>query len=1567
MPTPASSPATAGYTDILAHAISARFNSRPTLRSQTSRLLKDGLLEKYPSLDFDPSRTKIAQPIPDGAWRLTLFLDVALEYLASGTPPDLSDQYGRSCFLTNKAPAQLTVGKTTSRGPDMQVIAGVIRELPAILYIGFQEALTTYWNEKTDTEVSRWQWLGDLLAGVLKTSATRLSSSNALQADILNELANHPDNQTRLQRPGPNGAVHAFTLQTSLIKGKVSVALQTSDILVSCGETHLWCSVTGTIKSYPSLHAFGLAWCEQFQQDFMADAITWKRFEPDGNIFDTQAALLLNQQLEDLAALKLPARQRLEDLERRFDSITDVANLFVGSQTAPMHVQPIQTTIPEWLQEAAPTDRMDYRKHVLTMASVKQHTQGRSFKDGIDDLHTFARKALHKQMLEDQPLASGYNADELELTFHVAVGDLGSGYIETVKMSLTELAIKNLAEKPKGRMTIRHTGQQLIEDWTTEAYLLDLVTRVDVGKHYPQLLENLLLVDSPEAKERGRLFGLELGTRLPLQALEHSIKGEHGFTRRGYRYVDALMNNTAVERVVDEQSIVIRPLAFKRKAGADCDVVRNMFIIEPENVDADGPHILYRPLYTPSLHQYPTRADLLSAIAQAGPLQTSVLTWLTDRARPIYDNNGFNEPHIVHFHIGDDFIRPDKPKPAILVGDDAAGDWLTALDEGRLLASLFASNARALVDLADKQSVSNAQSRWAIILEGGWLVFNNLILPLLRGPAMLVGWMLQITHSLINDLPALDSEDAQARNQAWVDVLLNIALVLLHVGRGAVDVPLSTEQGKTRPIAFDPLLRSPEQSLLNIEAPVVQDTPGLLSEPPGSGNTLLDFNLSTARDSASARMFEKLRDVRVPWPASLPEPIATGPFKGLYRIDDKWHASIKGLLFRVSIVPGFGEVYLVHPEHPDHPGIKLKPTANGKWVLDQGLKLVGGGPKKRIAVERERRQERIALLELQRQTFFEQQERVQKRVDIAESLMQLKKNHPASSETERATFRQRFAAELDMQTQSYVTLIAETKEISILTDTPPNNQLLCGLLENIINNVRKQLVMADLDRDANNLAYTEFSSGVQQVFATLKIEGPTMVDRYFDFMRKTSDINESMIKFYEEVDTRLHELKQVPRVGVEPWRRLTENRPENEMTALRVKSYQLVILRILSVKALGSETAATLEGTLDTVLLLSRSHAELLGTYAYEVSDRIAVLDNLVDHYNKAQDGLESIGIFDNDKIQLPAFNRLREIIGQLRVDAEHRLAEELQHRPQPEAPSPSSLGAGKSPVKPASSSASRKKVIKTRKGTLIGEIRPRIANQGGDIVDINGPMDDKPLASFHEHEPDIWVEIVEARPPAPKLSSVPYDQLKGDARKALANVDKQVRKIEGYSQRASSPKEIEEQLQREAQKLIQYAEKLEKHENAPPNRGQEVPLGTHLRDKARALDDKATELRTRMTLAQAPNSEGVEYLLRRNEIYPRIIGNRVQLKTGRRDFMQEYVLLNGDDQPWWYGHFHYAKVDDAKSDYTQAHLKTKEQRFETYESAMAKAKDPKQKIDIHHGLISKELANNDFLPLQPR
>ncbi|MVV49292.1 hypothetical protein EJA72_13750 [Pseudomonas sp. PB120] len=1562
MPTSASPPTS--DTDIIARAVHARFNARPTLRTEVSRMLKDGILEKYPEMAFAPERTKVAQPIPDGAWRLTPLLDMVLDYLASGVLPDFSEQFGRSCFLTNRAPAQLSVDPATSRLPDMHVIAAIVSELPVILYIGFQESLTSCWNEKDDTGISRWQWLSDLLVGVLKTTATRLAESNASAAEVLMELIRRPDNRERLQRPWAKGTIEACTLQTTLTRGEVSITLQTPDLLVICGDTHLLCSVTGNIESFPSLQGFGDAWGARFQQTFTADSITWKRFQPDGNLFDTQAALLLNQQLEDLESLKLPARQSLTDLEKRFDSITDVAARFIGSDNHATHLKPLQATIPGWLQGAGVTDRMAWRQHTLSMASVKQQTQGRSFHDGLVDLRTFASNALHEQMLKDHPLSPGYKSDDLELTFHVPVGDLGSGYLEPVRMSLTDLAIRNLVGKPRGRMTIRHTQNQLILGWTTEAYLLDLVTRVDVGKHYPEYIETQLLGDNPEARERQRLFGLALSIQLPLRALEHSIKGEHGFTFLGYRYVDAVFQPLAAERVVEEQSIVIRPLAFQRKAGAACDGVGNMFIIEPKDLNAGGPHILCRPLYSDPLQQYSSRQALLSAIGQPGPLQASVLTWLPDRARPIYDNNGFNEPHTLHFHAGDEFTLPEKPKPALLAGDEAVGDWLTAMDEGRLLASLFASNARALIDLADRQSVSNAESRWAIILEGGWLVFNNLILPLLRGPAMVVGWMLQIAHSLINDLPALDSDDPKARNQAWIDVLLNIGLLVLHVARGEAAPALSESATQEIPDALAALRRPPQGFSWPTESTITQDTPGLPSEPPGSGNTLLDFNLSSARDSASARLFNTLREVRVPWPTPMPEPISTGAFKGLYRIGNLWHASIAGLLFRVSIVPGFGEVFLIHPEHPDHPGIKLKTNGEGRWTLDQGLKLVGGGRNSRINAQREITQQRISLLELNRQEFVDQQARVQKRVDIAENLMQLKKNDPASNALDRATYRQRFDAELDKQTESYATLLAEIRELSELTKSDPDPLQLCSLSENLINNARKRIVIADWEREAAELQYSDLKNGVGHLHDAIIREGDVVLDRYFEFMRKTSDINETMIRLLDQVDRRLQELKQVPRLGIEYWKRLTGNRPENEITALRVKSYQLSILRLLSLKALGSSTMGVLERTLSPLLLLSRSHAELQTEHTYTDSDRMAVLENLVDQYNKAQDGLEAIGIFSTDELQAHPFNRLRELIDQLRIDAEQRLAEALQLLPQPDEPSTS---APKPPVKRPWSWSSRKRVIKTAKGTLIGDLRQRVAHQEGDIVDINHPFEERPLASFHEHEPNVWVEIVDARPATSKVSR-PYQQIKGEARKALADVDKNVQKVEGYAQRASSPKEIEEQLQREAQKLIGYAEGLEQHESPPANRDPDLSLISGLREKSTILDTKATELRTRMTLARLPTSEGVEYLLRRNAIFARIIGDRVQLKTGRKDYMQEYVLLNNDNQkPWWYGHFHYASAEDAKADYTQAHLKTREQRYESYESAMAKAKDPKQKIDIHHGIISRELAMSDFLPLQPR
>ncbi|MCK8688608.1 hypothetical protein M1M10_35005, partial [Pseudomonas umsongensis] len=131
-------------------------------------------------------------------------------------------------------------------------------------------------------------------------------------------------------------------------------------------------------------------------------------------------------------------------------------------------------------------------------------------------------------------------------------------------------------------------------------------------------------------------------------------------------------------------------------------------------------------------------------------------------------------------------------------------------------------------------------------------------------------------------------------------------------------------------------------------------------------------------------------------------------------------------------------------------------------------------------------------------------------------------------------------------------------------------------------------------------------------------------------------------------------------------------------------------------------------------------------------------------------------------------------------------LADELKNT---ETPSPTSK------AELPATSPSRKRVIHTVKGTLIGEVRARVANQGTDIVDVRSPFEDQPLASFREDKSNAWVEIVEASKTAPKARVTPYPQLKGDARKALAKIDELVHKFEGYARGASHPTGIEESL----------------------------------------------------------------------------------------------------------------------------------------------------------------------------
>lgn len=601
---------------------------------------------------------------------------------------------------------------------------------------------------------------------------------------------------------------------------------------------------------------------------------------------------------------------------------------------------------------------------------------------------------------------------------------------------------------------------------------------------------------------------------------------------------------------------------------------------------------------------------------------------------------------------------------------------------------------------------------------------------------------------------------------------------------------------------------------------------------------------------------------------------------------------------------------------------------------------------------REQNQQRFTALTQNLESFIGQQKKIQLGVDITRKVMQIKMDDPSSSEQERAPLRKRYCDALDAQSTGYVPMLDVTKELIGMGADPYYVQVHCSLLENLVNNARAKIAIGGMDLEVAKCKYTHSNSNAEQLATAVLTEGTVVVDGFLGYMAELCEIYGTVLKLHTEVGSRLRQLQGMSHHGAEALERLTCDRPDSETSVLSTKVCQLTTLASLSAKEPGSDTSTALHDVIAPLQLVFTSYIELQASKHYKSDDRIAVLDSLVKYYDTAMVGLTSIGILRSDELQRDRFDHMCEIVGQLRDDAERRLADELKNA---ETSSPTSK------AELAATSPSRKRVIHTVKGTLIGEVRARVANQGTDIVDVISPFKDQPLASFRKDKSNDWVEIVEASKTAPKARVTPYPQLKGDARKALAKIDELVHKFEGYPRGTSHPKGIEESLQNTAQNLIDYADRLERHENAPSNSQKDADLVKDLRFRAGTIKEKATQLRIQISLAQAPTSEAVEYLLSHKEIHPQKIGERIQLKTGRQDFLQEYVLMNSNNRPLWYAHFHYKTSNDAEDNYNAASLKTKDQRFETNATALAKAQNTHQKIDIYRGHIDKELATKIF------
>lgn len=1553
----------AGKASARAQNIDLEFAARPTFEQVALSTLEQAIKKQYPWRSLDLSRVLLATPDrASNGWTTTPFMPIVLDYLATGVPIDFTDWSNRGCFLSETMPHPLLAGVS-----DMGKLEKLLLELPWTVPIEFEAALVRYWNADIDPYqgTSRWNWLSGVLRNTLQARGLQQSDLSQQAREILDQITRWPVSKQRL-RSDSQAPVYAYSLQSTLVHGDSRSEISGSEILLSRatkgGSLLLLCSPGSAVRSFESLEAFHRHWRDLIAGRYRVDSVVCTRNEIAGNVFDIQAALILEQQLADLRAVELPSRVGLHNLRTLHHALSDPARYLLDTPyPTPQMAQFIEPALPQWLKKAPVADQTKFQRYCLMLASAGKRHPGQTFLSDIKDIRTFTSQALLERMrltndhwpTKAEP--SRYNPDDVILTFTVAAGYPGTiGIVEKKTLKLTELAIHNLVARPSGHFTLSHHSGLALPQWLTPDYITrqgGLIEQVDIGTTYPRYLQKKLFDDLPTLRQQR--FAERIPAELLLQALKQTLDKEHGMSRQGLGLVEAVLQSDVDDQQLDGRPVVIRPLAFLPKPNSRPDVVTNMFIIEPQDVET-GPHVLYRPFYSPTLMEFPTRQALMAAISVDGDLQNSVLTWLSENARPVYANGGFREPHILHFLQGDEFARPEKPAPATLASDGDNAELLQLLHNGQLMQYLYGSTARALVAQADRDSVSNTESRWATFFEGGGLLLNVILfLPVLRGPLLGVAWLWNVIAAAGQDIPAMHSEDPTARELATVDLLLNFAMLGHQALSLGEPVPKPLLQGLADQAMRPPAPRVIAEQWPRPAPPSVGE--GRVYVPEHLLAEHLDFSFASARRRLTPEQRARLQRLAVPRPAVMPAPLAHGGYAGLYSIDRRRYALVDGQLYRVDAWDG--TVQIIDPLTAERSGPALRSDGQGNWSLDLGLGLRGGMPPKRIDEQRRLNEKRKTEIEDQTREYLEKNVERTRVLNITTNLLTTLEAGTPPDEMRMASVRKRLYEQLKEQADDALKILGNEPEALKLNKPISLNNIL-RLTESLIKHCRAATDVTKKDMRALIVAHAPF------------VALPTLVEAvdndppgYLRFLTQLYAFNERMIHWYELEERLLDSLLNRGTPGLEAFDHLTYGHPVAKAKALRVKALQPSLIALLASHGVESEVSERLRNICKPLIEQIESHATLA---AYDFEERFEVLESLSERYGQALDALQIVKALHADEMDLAYFDRLVNLVDGLYQQVAQELATEIKPEPEPE-PRP------RAPKRPRNP---QKKVIRTqRNGVLVGDLKPAGTTvlagglyPGGttlpiEVVEVRSE-NDKLLGTYSRHE-ETWDLVQEERAAAPQKTR-PASEIKGAARKLLGELDGLLKKSKSYMPRCRYPQEIEEIMNNEAQRFRNVAEELERtakaSTTAPDTRDQRL-----IQDLEKAADDLTAQggyLRTELSLKLPPTDANLRYLFEKQLIQVARLEPRKAMSGARKDFIEEYAIEDRNGFPLWYAHFHYEKADTPKAEYSVAHLKTKEQRRENYYSMLAKAASPYAVVDVHRGQIGKPLAQRWFLPL---
>ncbi|MCQ3030866.1 hypothetical protein NLO88_09355 [Pseudomonas syringae] len=1506
-------------------AVAEQFASRPSLRELATSSLRSALSVRFPDLAIDPEAVSVV-PRTSGDPAMSpksirpSLVDSLFEYFQRRATPQ----------WTNAGFALMADHGASSEQPlavDMEEISTIVDQSALALIGDFKQSIADFWSRPCAIGgrlTTRWAWLSQ---SIRRDVMGRLAALDASRSDQRAMLRTITTLCGKNEQPGVQAGIAYVTLiqdgvsETRGIPALVALEQSTTDpeVLV--------------YRLFGECERYTLAgWVTRLRQDFIQNprhqSLEWGFYEPDNDVFEDLGRAILENQIRAVHYLTHAAYLEVATLERYLEASTDVGALFVKQPKADAE------SLPEWLSKASDSDRISYSRSMTALAVLQANTQGRTFNEGLPPIAEFASQALVRQMLEDHPDATQVPLSEIELVIDkvtaVAAGSGGQvfaqGEVENVRMTLSEFALENLVGLPVGTVTLRRSTDQPLPDWLTVGYAKHLVQAVNVGQTYPELLRRLLITDANEADRRRLLFCNQLRIQLPLKALEQKLKREGAISDAGCRLIAALLNDLWPMREEDEQSVVLRTVGFKAWHTGQVDNVGNMFVIGPLNIES-GPYLLYQPFLATPLTQFSNWKALRDAIAQPGALQQQVLTWLSDAARPVYANGGFDEPHIVRFGLGSEFEPLERPQPTVLSRDVMAGDPLEAL---------FKAVAMALVQLADRESVSNVENRWANLKEGGWLLLE-MLLPLVGGSLGHSAWLLQLLGSADQFLTLPDDAEQGTRSAALADLLLNVAMIVLHQGVISASGPV-VRSGKP---GVDATLSSQEMD----ENPMAPRTLNM-----SAGRDGLDFSWSNPLSRLTAAQRSRLLTFNVSPEPPLDGVTLSGVYTGLYEGHGKWYARVDGSLFRV--IADEDCVYIVQEDDPDVKGPWL--TRDGlEWRLDLGLHLRGGGPKqnaRKLAHANAANARRIndGLSEL-----------VKQRDALLKNMLAYDQQLKTAQGTVRQLFMDRYESdltELVSVMQEHVKLEQEHRP----GDRPAEKDVAIQL-----QSLARHICYFEgmLFQDQATIANNELAN--LRTLASGEAVVPENAEAYFDLFRTLTIAQTKGLHWSQMREAVWVQLRDVPKVGQDYWRsEVTEaygnNQPSNlDWKAVHMFStLELVFSRPESMFSDDLKQLRTLRNDQNLHAAIA-SHLELDRPNTYSLAESISVLESALKEYGRASDISTYIHALEFSGRRGQYLEQFIAQIGAFQDVALQRLTLLIKENTEASDTFPEQRPRVARPGK---------RVIKTRgHRTFIGNIRQSAVESEGDVVDVSDALTSKVINTWHQHADGDWVEVMTpesaAKPVIPRALPA---ELQRQAREHLARVEGSINSAWRQSKRASEPEDMEDILVQRAEKLIVLIDQMKPFSEEASASG----FAKEMQDLAAAaarLKDQGRLIRIAMIKAQPPTAARISYLHQQREIDISSFGSRKNMSGARRDdFLQEFAIRDKDHQILWWAHFHYATESASPEAFTAAHLKLPAQRLLGYKALVKAAKANQEVVSIYRSSIGKEIAQRLFLVLTP-